>query len=129
MKFLWSALGRKCRTGERAYILQVGVGRMDLWSEFFVERHAPEAIVLNLTSRVEVFPEFVRGLFRIFHCHTCQLDILTKGTRKNVRRKHQSTPRRGQCPLHCDVEGCMRILFEPQEPEAHPVSVATSIRV
>ena len=48
----------------RTYILQVGVGGMNQWSIFFIKRHAPEAVVLDLACRVEAFPEFVRGLFQ-----------------------------------------------------------------
>ena len=38
---------------------------MNLWSEFFVEGHAPEAVVLDLASYVEALPEFVGSLFGV----------------------------------------------------------------
>ena len=46
----------------RAYVAEVGVGRVDLRAVLLVEGHAPEAVVLAEAGGVELVPEGVRVL-------------------------------------------------------------------
>lgn len=44
---------------ELAYVAQICVRRINLWCIVFVQRHAPEAVVLRLPSCVQLFPKLI----------------------------------------------------------------------
>lgn len=41
------------------HIAEISVGRIDLGTIVFVERHAPETVILGLSCYAELFPEYV----------------------------------------------------------------------
>ena len=48
--------------GVWTYVAQISVGGVDLWTVVLVERHAPEAIVLDFSCNVELTPQLIRAL-------------------------------------------------------------------
>ena len=47
------------KVSKRTHILQIGITGIDLRAIIFIQRHAPESIVLDLTRSMELVPKFV----------------------------------------------------------------------